>query len=92
MKSNSTANAVETAPRGMALDMESLSTSLLSGEAAPIRSQTASGDAGARRDATPGEITQARSGAQVSDAERLKLARIRRNRNQGWMASFGGED
>ena len=31
--------------------------------------------------------TQAHSGA-LSDAERMKLAKIRRNRSQGWMPTF----
>jgi hypothetical protein len=39
-------------------------------------------------DATASEITPARSGVRLSDAERLTLARIKRNRRQGWMASF----
>ena len=32
--------------------------------------------------------TPALSGARLSDDERLKLAKIRRNRSQGWMPTF----
>jgi hypothetical protein len=38
-------------------------------------------------DATANKITPDRSGA-LSDAEKLRLAKIRRDRNAGWMATF----
>jgi hypothetical protein len=46
---------------------------------------------GVVRDATPLD-TQAHSGAHLSDDERLRLAKIKRDRRNGWMASFDDYD
>jgi hypothetical protein len=70
----------------MELDMESLSTSLPADAAEVTRSTTASGAADCPTPATASATTPARSG--LSEAEQMKLARIRRNRNQGWMPTF----
>ena len=46
---------------------------------------------GAAKNTTP-LATPAHSGARLSDDERLTLARIKRNRRQGWMATFDEMD
>ena len=73
--------------RGMELDMENLSISGPLAVEDRTQLKTANGDAEDGTVATPGGIIPARSGV-LSDAERLKVARIRRNRNQGWMPTF----
>jgi hypothetical protein len=79
------ANAAINSPRGMVIDMESYRTSSAEAAEGPISPAIASGPA---MTATAPCDTKARSGVEFSDAERSKLARIRRNRNQGWMATF----
>ena len=78
------ANVAPSTHRGTVIDMESYRIS--SAEAVEVQTsqKTASGPAGI---ATAPCATRDRSGL-LSDAEREKLARIRRNRNQGWMATF----
>jgi hypothetical protein len=69
----------------MVVDMASLSTELHPPMEAPTLSTIVSGDAPT---VTASATIPARSGARLSEAERMELAKIRRNRNQGWMATF----
>jgi hypothetical protein len=86
--SNRTAPAATASPRGMELDMENLSISSPVERAEVTRSKIPSGLAGCPTPATESEITPARSGVRLSEDERTKLARIRRNRREGWMPTF----
>jgi hypothetical protein len=79
--SSRTENAVTASPRGMELDMESLSTSLPAGAADRTRSTTASGVVGCQTHATENETIQACNGprkqlhfrrAQPSETRQLK--------------------
>lgn len=78
------ANAAENTPLGTVIDMESYRTSSPASVADRTSRPIPNGPAGIVT--APCDIP-ARSGV-LSDAERLKLARIRRNRNQGWMPTF----
>jgi hypothetical protein len=78
------ANAAEGTPRGTVIDMESYRTSSPESAEARTLPRTQNGAAGI---ATEPCDTPARSGV-LSDAERGKLAKIRRDRNAGWMPTF----
>jgi hypothetical protein len=70
-------------PHGTVIDMESYTTSSIASAEDQIRPKTSSGPATtATASATPVRSSP------LSEEEREKLARIRRNRNQGWMATF----
>ena len=78
------ASDAENTPRGTVIDMESYRTlSPESAEEATPR-KIPSGPAGSVTE--PCDIPAHNS--PLSDAERLKLAQIRRNRAQGWMPTF----
>jgi len=77
-------SAATNSPPGMVLDMESLCTS----SPAPTAGQTTKRIvSGAAPSATSAETTPARS-SRLSADEEMKLAKIRRNRQQGWMPTF----
>jgi hypothetical protein len=78
------ANAAENTPRGTVIDMESYRTSSLESEGDQTPRPIPNGPVSI---VTEPCDTKAHSGA-LSDAERLKLAKIRRNRNLGWMPTF----
>jgi hypothetical protein len=67
--------------------MESLSTRSTESAEGQTFPRTCSGVAERQISATGGEITQGRSGV-LSDEERIRLARIRKDRRLGWMQSF----
>jgi hypothetical protein len=77
-------NAAKDTPRGTVIDMESYRTLSPAPEEAQTPQPIPSGPAGV---VTAPCATQGRNGA-LSDADRLRLAKIRRNRNQGWMPTF----
>ena len=83
-----TASAATNSRPSMELDMESSRTRSTGSAEVPTVPRTQAGPVEGMTDATASEITPARSGVRLSDAERLTLARIKRNRRQGWMASF----
>lgn len=78
------ANVAESTPPGTVIDMESYHTSSPEREVEATPPRTQSGLASI---VTAPCGTKARSGV-LSDAERTKLAKIRRNRNAGWMPTF----
>lgn len=91
MKSSTTASAAINSPHGTVIDMESLSIASPAPTAEVIRSTTASGDAEANRDATPGAITRAHS-SRLSEADEKNLERIRKERRNGFMVSLADVD
>jgi hypothetical protein len=78
-------NVATNMPRGLVIDMESFRTSSAEAAEGPTFSKIPSGLV---TTATALYDTKARSGVELSDAERSKLANIRRNRAKGWMATF----
>ena len=78
------ANAATNTPRGTVIDMESYRTSSPESEADRTQNSILSGAAG---NVTEPCATKGCNGL-LSDDERLKLAKIRRNRSQGWMPTF----
>jgi hypothetical protein len=83
VRTNETEGAAISSRRGMELDMESLATSCTEPKDRETFPQIASGVAGnATAAATPGHNSR------LSDEERIRLARIRKDRRLGWMPSF----
>ncbi len=78
------ANAVENTHRGTVIDMENCRTSSAADVAGPTCPKTASGLA----TTATAPCATAGHNSPLSDAERSKLAKIRRDRRNGWMASF----
>ncbi len=78
------ANAVENTHRGTVIDMENCRTSSPGSEAVQTFPRTANGPAiGAiGKSATPDRSSL------LSDADRIKLARIQKDRRLGWMPTF----
>jgi hypothetical protein len=77
-------NVATDSPPGTVIDMESYRTSSAVDAEAPTSPRIASGPATGA--IAPCDI-KAFSGL-ISEGERWTIARIRRNRNQGWMATF----
>jgi hypothetical protein len=78
------ANAAENTHLGTVIDMESYRTLSPAPTADRTPKPIPSGPAG---NVTEPSVTPDRSGVLSAD-ERWKLAKIRRNRNQGWMPTF----
>lgn len=83
---NRTEPGATATPRGMELDMGSLSILSPAGAEARTASKTASGPVECRTPATESATIPGHSG--LTDEERMKLAKIRRNRAHGWMPTF----
>ena len=81
-------NAAEDTPLGTVINMESYRTSSVEAAEGQISPRIASGLAST---ATAPCDTKGRSGA-LSDDERIRLARIRKDRRLGWMQSFSDVD
>ncbi len=84
-------NAATASPRGVVIDMESLSTSSPAPMAEATRKKTASGDAGEKTDVTSGETIPGRSSL-VSAEEERRLYRIQKDRTNRFMVSVTDVD
>lgn len=78
-------NAATNSPRGTVIDMESYRTS--SPEAGEDRTlpRIANGPAGVAIEPC---VTPVPNGQTLSEEEKLRIAKIRRDRRHGWMATF----
>jgi len=84
---NPTENAATDTPHSTVLDMESLRTPSIESAEGPTSLPMSRGPVARPISATGDEITPARSGA-LSDQERIQLARIKKDRRNGWMPTF----
>ena len=81
------ASAATNSPALTVLDMESLHTESTEAEAARTPKPILCGPVADTIPATERQITPARN-SRLSEDEQRKLAKIRRNRQQGWMPTF----
>jgi hypothetical protein len=84
---NPTENAATDTPRSTVLDMESLRTQSTESAEGPTSLTTFRGPVARPISATGDETIPAHSGA-LSDKERIQLARIKKDRRNGWMPTF----
>ena len=86
VKSSGAASAAIATPRGLELDMASLSTWSRAHTGVPTILRTANGVVGERTVVTPGEITPDRS-SPLSVPDEQRLYRIQQDREKGFMVS-----
>jgi hypothetical protein len=88
---NPTENAATDTPRSTVLDVESLRTNSTGSAEAQTRSQMSCTHVERPISAIAAEIIQGQRGV-LSDDERIRLARIRKDRRAGWMPTFADFD